>query len=209
MRPLLLAASLTTLALPALVSAQQPAPRADGVQTRAEALARADQRFDRIDTDRDGRITAAELAAMPGRRGAAPPPPAAGQTPPPPPAEARGPRGGGGARMLQRADANNDGIITREEFRAQAAAAFDRLDANKDGTIDATERQQWRDQRGERRGGGMARREGKHGGTVTRADYQARALARFDRLDLNRDGRLDPAERQQHRQQRAERRAQG
>ncbi len=204
MRPLLLAASIAALALPAVVSAQQPARPADGGMTRADALARADQRFDRIDTDHDGRITAAELAALPGRRGAPPPAAAAGQTPPPSP-EARGPRRGGGARMFQRADANNDGVVTRDEFRAQAAAAFDRQDANRDGTIDATERQQWRGQRG----GGMARHDAKRGGTITRADYQARALARFDRLDLNKDGRLDPAERQQHHRQHAERRAQG
>ncbi|MEP9400706.1 EF-hand domain-containing protein [Sphingomonas silueang] len=208
MRSFLLAASVAALALPAVAPAQQAAPRpmADDVLTRAEALARADRRFDRIDADHDGRITAAELAAIPARRGMAPQNGADAQARSP--GEGRGGRGMG-ARMLKRADTNNDGVVTREEYRAQAAAAFDRQDANKDGKVDATERQQWREQRGGRRGGGMARIDARRDGVVTRAEYQARALARFDRLDLNKDGRIDATERGQHRQQRAERRAQG
>ncbi len=135
MRSLIVAASLAGIALPGVVSAQTPPPApkpmADGVMTRDEALARADRRFDQLDTDRDGRISAAERqpqgndAATPGR---------------------------GGGRMLERADADKDGIVTREEFRAAATRMFDRQDANKDGRIDATERQQWRQQRMERRG---------------------------------------------------------
>ncbi|KQN40484.1 hypothetical protein ASG37_01380 [Sphingomonas sp. Leaf407] len=117
---------------------------ADGVLTRTDALARADLRFDAIDTDRDGRIGAAERTALPPRG----PRPAGDAGSPPPPG---GPRGFGGGRMLERADTNRDGVITREEYRAQAAAAFDRQDMNKDGRIDAAERQQWREQRMERR----------------------------------------------------------
>ncbi|MEH3039849.1 MAG: EF-hand domain-containing protein [Sphingomonas paucimobilis] len=145
MRSLIAAASLAGIALPAIVTAQTPpppAPRpmADGVLTREEALARADRRFDALDTDRDGTISAAERAAMPQRpRGTAD-----GATPMP-----------GrhmGDRMLERADADRNGVITREEFRAVAARAFDRQDANYDGRVDAAERKQWRDQRMARRG---------------------------------------------------------
>jgi len=42
----------------------------------------------------------------------------------------------GGARMMQqleKADANNDGSITRDEFKAYRATQFPRLDRNKDG----------------------------------------------------------------------------
>lgn len=49
----------------------------DGIVTRAEALAEAGMRFDRIDGNHDGKIDQAELAAMPqmrrgGRYGMAP-----------------------------------------------------------------------------------------------------------------------------------------
>lgn len=147
MRSLIAAAALAGIALPAIVTAQTPppAPRpmADGVLTREEAVARADRRFDALDTDRDGRISAAERAAMPERpRGTVD-----GATPMP----GRGRHMGD--RMLERADTNKDGMVTRDEFRAVATRMFDRQDANKDGRIDAAERKQWRDQRMARRGG--------------------------------------------------------
>ena len=41
----------------------------DGIVTRAEALAEAGMRFDRIDANRDGKLDQAEMAAMPMRRG--------------------------------------------------------------------------------------------------------------------------------------------
>lgn len=147
MRSLIVAASLAGIALPGIVSAQtppqSPRPMADGVLTREEAMARADQRFDALDTDHDGKISAAERAAMPQRqRGTVD-----GATPMP------GRGRGMGDRMLERADADKDGMITREEFRAVAARGFDRQDLNHDGRVDAAERKQWRDQRMARRGG--------------------------------------------------------
>jgi hypothetical protein len=41
----------------------------DGIVTRAEALAEASARFDRIDANHDGKLDRPELAAMPMRRG--------------------------------------------------------------------------------------------------------------------------------------------
>lgn len=147
MRSLIAAASLAGIALPSIVTAQTapqpPRPMADGVLTREEAMARADRRFDALDTDRDGKISVAERAALPQRpRGTVD-----GATPMP------GRAHGMGDRMLERADADKDGVITREEFRAVAARGFDRQDANHDGRVDAAERKAWRDQRMARRGG--------------------------------------------------------
>lgn len=51
----------------------------DGVITRDEAIAQATERFDRLDLNRDGRLTRDELGRAAygsgGRRGDAPPPP--------------------------------------------------------------------------------------------------------------------------------------
>jgi hypothetical protein len=68
------------------------------------------------------------------------------QTPPAP--LPGGPMRGG---MLMRADANNDGVVTREEMIAAANAQFDRLDADRDGKVT---RDEMRAAREAMRGGG-------------------------------------------------------
>ncbi|HXH16342.1 MAG TPA: EF-hand domain-containing protein [Sphingomonas sp.] len=105
----------------------------DGVITRAEAIAQADTRFAQMDTDHDGRVSGGEMrayrAAMHDRMVAA-----GRDVPVPPPGGAK--HDGMGRRM----DPNRDGSVTRDEFQARALKRFDRMDANHDGRIDATER---------------------------------------------------------------------
>lgn len=88
-------------------------------------------------------------------------------------------RGGG----LMRADANKDGVVTRDEARAAADALFARLDRNHDGRLTADE---------------MPRRhpraEAKPDREVTQAKFERRALRRFDRIDANKDGQIAKAE---------------
>lgn len=60
-----------------------------------------------------------------------------------------GRRGQMGRTMMARADANSDGAIDRSEFVAAATARFDRLDADRDGSVSTAERQA---QRGRGRG---------------------------------------------------------
>jgi Ca2+-binding EF-hand superfamily protein len=54
--------------------------------------------------------------------------------------------------MFARLDTNGDGVVDREEFRAQAAQRFDRMDTNKDGKVDAAERQAAREAMEQMRG---------------------------------------------------------
>ncbi|MES3085182.1 EF-hand domain-containing protein [Sphingomonas faeni] len=105
----------------------------DGVATRAEAIAQADARFAQMDTDHDGRITAGEMRAY--REALHDRMVASGRDVPVPPPGGRKHDG-----MGRRMDPNGDGSVTREEFEARALKRFDRMDANHDGTIDATER---------------------------------------------------------------------
>jgi hypothetical protein len=50
--------------------------------------------------------------------------------------------------MLGRADANNDGRVSRAEFMGQPYRLFDHFDANKDGVLDAGEIDAIPDRRG-------------------------------------------------------------
>ncbi len=120
--------------------------------TRAEAIAEADARFARMDSDGDGILTAAERRsfreerreAMRERReqrmaaqGGAPGADHANPRRDPD----RGARGGMGRGDRQRAGAGrDDGVVTRAEFSDRAAQRFDRMDANRDGRLDASER---------------------------------------------------------------------
>jgi ribosomal protein S10 len=133
---LMLAASAITSAAGAQTPAAPPPPmRQDGnrVSTRAEAIAQADARFAQMDTDHDGRITAGEMRAY--REALHDRMVASGRDVPVPPPGGRKHDG-----MGRRMDPNGDGSVTRDEFEARALKRFDRMDANHDGTIDATER---------------------------------------------------------------------
>lgn len=128
-----LLSSLLALSLSGAALAQAPAPPPspgaphpadadrDGVVTRAEALAEADRRFAAMDADRDGKVTRDERVAFRethGRAGSGPR------------ADRDGRRGG-----------RVGGEMTQEQSRERAAALFDRTDANRDGRIDAQERE--------------------------------------------------------------------
>ncbi|WP_447726348.1 hypothetical protein [Sphingomonas koreensis] len=197
------------------MQAENPAAAPKKPITKAEMLARADARFDRMDTNKDGQLDAnerkagAEAArtAMAERKG--------GEMADFAPGGRRG--GMGGERMLARIDTNGDGLISKAENRAATEARFSRMDANGDGTIGADERGKgmgkWK--RGGGRRGGDAMPEGGHGpdgmkhgsmkhggmkadangdGVITRAEFDAHNAARFAAMDANKDGKIDTSE---------------
>lgn len=146
--------------------------------------------------------------------------PAAAQTQPPAPTRDAPPqpRDGGMRGGLMRADANNDGVVTREEVVAEADRRFAEMDRDRDGTISRDERRAAREARrgparvggeraapppppaatdappppppGARRGDGPRRMMQPQ----TREDARARALRMFERADTNGDGRIDRQE---------------
>lgn len=203
MRNLFVAAIISTMLTAGAAMAMQADGPARAPMTKAQALARADARFDAMDTDKDGKLSAAEREAAAGamrdRMGAR-----QGQM-----AQRRG-GGQAGGRMLARIDTNGDGVISREENRAGAEAAFARMDTNGNGTIDADERRGPQARAGQREqgkkmgrhGGGGARQGGiaammgdsNRDGTITRAEYDSQSAERFAMLDTNKDGQIDPAE---------------
>jgi Ca2+-binding EF-hand superfamily protein len=109
------------------------------------------------------------------------------------------------AAMFDRLDANHDGSITREEFMAARPPMQQRrmvfMRAGPDGGPGAPggPGMKMRMHRAGMRFGGrlfdMA--DANRDGRVSLAEAQAAALRHFDRLDLNHDGVLSPEERQQ------------
>jgi Ca2+-binding EF-hand superfamily protein len=98
----------------------------DGTITLEEAQAAAMRRFDQFDRNKDGAIDQADIDQL--RK------------------EMTDYRV---QRFLHRYGADKDGRVTREQFMAEAADAFKRLDANSDGRVD---RGDWQGRRGPGRG---------------------------------------------------------
>jgi EF hand len=130
MRTAILAAALLTIAALALAPAfaqgasgmlerlMAADANRDGAITRAEMRAAREQGFRRMDADNDGFVTAAEREQM-----------AAAAK-----GKGRGEKGGAGG-----ADANGDGKVSRDEFLNSPMRGFDRLDANNNDVIEASE----------------------------------------------------------------------
>lgn len=159
----------------------------DGVLTRGEFDAGRATQFARLDADNNGQLTREEMRADRGARGEH--------------RGRRGHRGGpGGPGGFEGADANNDGNITRDEFLARPIAMFERLDANSNGVIEASERPQ-RPERGAQNGERRQRADRPNhvtdgNGTFSRAEFTAMGAGMFERLDANSDGRVTQDEAQ-------------
>jgi Ca2+-binding EF-hand superfamily protein len=87
----------------------------DGKISRDEFLAARSAQFDRLDRNHDGYVDASDTSSLPERA-------------------QRVVR-----MMMQSADGNGDGRISREEFNAMPAPMFDRMDTDHDGQLDADE----------------------------------------------------------------------
>ena len=113
-------AAVAGAALAQDAAAPSPAPPAsvdtngDGVLSAAEHSAAARGAFQRMDGDRDGRITVDEMGAMPGASAAGVP---------------------SAADRMKAVDTDGDGVLTAQEHAAATTAAYKRLDADSDGRL--------------------------------------------------------------------------
>jgi Ca2+-binding EF-hand superfamily protein len=200
------AAVLLTTVAPAIAqNAAGSAPRAAEVQTRAEVTARVQKQFARVDADRNGAITQAEVAAARADRSARMASRAARQAQR---SATRAQRNVDPAQRFARLDANRDGQLTRPEFDAARAARaerraaankpagtgarsgerfFARLDTNRDGAISQAEFQV-RGQGAEERAQRQAKRAQR---VASRPQHGGRFGGKmFELADANKDGRL-------------------
>jgi Ca2+-binding EF-hand superfamily protein len=112
-----------------------------------------------------------------------------------------------GPRGLFQADANSDGVLTRQEFDAGRDAHFTRLDANNDGQLSREEMRAMRGHHHRRMRGGMHSLRGadaNNDGNITREEFLARPMQHFDRLDANDDGVISADERPQRPERQAQ-----
>jgi hypothetical protein len=163
----------------AFAAPQGPRARFDptAAVTRADTLAMASQRFNRIDTNKDGMIDAAEMAAhqdtMQERRS---------------------------QRMAARAVARADEAAAETTDAATDAATAARREAR---AKLAKARAEARSAQAEY---GFAMRDADGNGMITRDEFTAPALKRFDRADADADGVVTPEERTKMREGRRARR---
>jgi len=114
-----------------------------------------------------------------------------------------------GAPPRAKLDTNGDGVIDRAEAAKapRLAAQFDTLDKNKDGKLSRDELPRWHGARHGRGPGGrgemMAKLDTNKDGRISRDEAKAdpRLAARFDQMDVNKDGYLDKADRELGRKQ--------
>ena len=111
-----------------------------------------------------------------------------------------------------RMDANGDGVIDRQEAASRPflAQRFDQLDKDKDGKLSREELPRWHARggehhrgmkhhhRGHRGNGFMAMMDSDHDGRISAAENKAF----FERMDINKDGFVDRADREARMQQR-------
>lgn len=90
--------------------------------TAAEHAARAGERFDSMDIDKDGKLAASEIGASHGAESAAW-------------AKTRL----SAAEKIKQLDSDGDGMLTRAEYADGSQRMFERLDRNRDGILSASE----------------------------------------------------------------------
>jgi Ca2+-binding EF-hand superfamily protein len=107
----------------------------DGSLTQDELRAQGQARFAEADANGDGALSADEMVAASGERAAK-----------------------RAARMIERLDANEDGVLQLEEMQNRggdrAERMFERADADGDGVLSAEEFETAKEHRGDRRGNG-------------------------------------------------------
>ncbi|MGH6658973.1 MAG: EF-hand domain-containing protein [Sphingomicrobium sp.] len=195
------AAALVALT-PAFANGQSGHGMRNKTEARADVQGDVAKMFGRLDANKDGFISTAEIDALAAKRSERHKEKRANFDP---------------DKVFAKIDSNQDGNLTRAEVDAAHAARkgakpggngadrlFARADSNKDGAVTAAEfkaapKPNWDKAAKGGHGGGKARMLGQadldKDGKVSQAEAQQAALARFDRADTNKDGKVTPEER--------------
>lgn len=102
-----------------------------------------------------------------------------------------------GEGIFERADANDDGSVTRDEFIAARADLFTKLDRNSDGYIDSNDVPKRLAARRQQQGGRdfmVGQFDADGDGKVSKEEFVNGPTLAFDRADTNKDNVLDAKE---------------
>ena len=100
------------------------------------------------------------------------------------------PHGNWRQQFFDKIDTNHDGVVTRAEYQAWVDGRFAKMDANGDGKVNADEvaTSPAAVERVQKRAEGFVRRYDASGtGEVSKADFEAKEMERFDRLSNGAD----------------------
>jgi Ca2+-binding EF-hand superfamily protein len=104
----------------------------------------------------------------------------------------------GGEGMFERADANNDGSVTKEELIAGRGQQFAKFDRNSDGYLDSDDVPKRMAERRKKNGAGGEMLGGQFDtdgdGKVTKDEFINGPTLIFDRVDNDKNNMLDPKE---------------
>lgn len=93
-------------------------------------------------------------------------------------------------RFFDKLDTNHDGVVSRAEYQVWVDSRFAKLDSNSDGVVDANEiaASPTVAEGVHKRAQGFVKRYDRSGtGKVSKADFEAKELSRFDRLSNGAD----------------------
>lgn len=102
-----------------------------------------------------------------------------------------------GEGMFDRADANDDGSVTREEFVAARADQFTKFDRNSDGYVDSNDIPKRLAARRQQNGGAdilVGQFDADGDGKVSKEEFLNGPTLIFDRADADKNNVLDPKE---------------
>jgi hypothetical protein len=103
--------------------------------------------------------------------------------------------GHGGGRMLEHADTNQDGTVTRDEFLAARTQMFTRFDRNSDGVLDDADRREHASPQSGEHGGKMREQiDANNDGKVTKEEFTSAGAPLFDQADSDGNGVLGKEE---------------
>lgn len=167
------------------------ASRRDRSVTKSEYLDEVRRRFAQVDLDNDGRITDADLPPTMRGRGVL-----SGLEDQQGPGMMRGQARGPLLGFLRGAKADKDGAIPLDEVIKVAGERFDRMDRNKDGTLNRADRDVAQKEMTDYRVKRVLHRFGATAdGKITREQAFKIAGEMFDRMDRNKDGVISRDER--------------